>query len=247
MRTTGQLSKLAAVSVRALHHYDEIGLLSPSVRSNAGYRLYTYADLVRLHEILAWRALGFPLAEIQEMLDDPGYDRARALARQHALVESELERLGSLRRALEAALTAERDGTRLEEEIMFEGFDPAAYEAEVRERWGDTEAHRESARRTSGYGECEWRQIRAESERIVRDFASLLRAGEPATGDAAQELAGRHRKHISRWFYPCSDRMHRALGSLYVGDARFARNFEREAAGLAAYVRTAIDAAANRQ
>jgi MerR family transcriptional regulator, thiopeptide resistance regulator len=91
---------------------------------------------------------------------------------------------------------------------MFEGFDPSEYEDEVRERWGHTDAYRESARRSQAYGEREWDAIRGESEQIVADFAALLRAGEPATAPAARELAERHRQQISRWFYPCSYEMH---------------------------------------
>ena len=71
MRTVGELSRLAGVTVRTLHHYDEIGLLRPSGRSDAGYRLYSYEDLARLQEILVWRQLGFSLPEIQQLLDDP--------------------------------------------------------------------------------------------------------------------------------------------------------------------------------
>jgi DNA-binding transcriptional MerR regulator len=86
MRTVGEVAKLAGVTVRTLHHYDEIGLLSPGVRSDAAYRLYSYEDLIRLQEILVWRQLGFSLAETQALLDDPGYDRANALRRQRELV-----------------------------------------------------------------------------------------------------------------------------------------------------------------
>src|SRR5512135_2408490 len=143
MRTVGEVAELTGVTVRTLHHYDEVGLLVPSGRSDAGYRLYSYEDLMRLQEIVVWRALGFPLAEISAMLDDPDYDRLRALTRQRELIDGELERLGALRRALDAALDAERNGTRVMETTMFEGFDPSEYDDEVRERWGHTEAYRE--------------------------------------------------------------------------------------------------------
>ena len=240
MRTVGEVSELAGVTVRALHHYDEIGLLAPSARSDAGYRLYSHADLLRLQEILVWRELGFALSEIQTMLDEPGYDRGRALRRQRELVGREQERLLGVARALDAALDAHESGTRLEETTMFDGFDHSAYEQEARERWGHTEAYRASARRAARYGETEWREIKAESEKIVQAFAQLLAAGEPADGAAARAVAERHRRQISRWFYPCSPAMHRGLGELYVADERFARSYEQVAPGLAAYVRQAI-------
>jgi DNA-binding transcriptional MerR regulator len=240
MKTVGEVAELAGVTVRTLHHYDELGLLSPSGRSEAGYRLYSYDDLARLREILLWRTLGFSLSEIAALLDDPGHDRLAALERQRHLIETEIERLGTLAAAVDAAIAAHMNGTRLEEAKMFEGFDPGEYEEEARERWGHTEAYQESARRTAAYGEAEWNEIRAEAESITRELVALMRAGQPADGPQVRALAERHRAHISRWFYPCSPQMHRGLAEMYVADDRFARVYEREAAGLAAYFRDAI-------
>lgn len=240
MRTVKQVAELTGLTVRTLHHYDELGLLSPRERSPAGYRLYSYDDLARLQEILIWRALGFPLAEIKPILDDPGYDRTGALGRQRELVGREIERLGGLAAAIDAAIAAQSHGARLKETTMFEGFDPTEYEDETRRSWGDTEAYRESTRRSQAYGETEWSEIRAEDEAIVRELTALLRADEPAVGEAARAVAERHRRHISRWFYPCSPQMHGGLGEMYVADERFARTYERKAEGLAAYFRDAI-------
>jgi MerR family transcriptional regulator, thiopeptide resistance regulator len=240
MRTVGEVSELAGVTVRTLHHYDEVGLLSPSARSDSGYRLYSYEDLVRLQEILVWRQLGFSLAEIQAMLDDPGHDRVRALRRQRELVERELDRLDALGRALDDALQSHVNGTTLKEATMFEGFDPSQYEDEVRERWGETDAYRESTRRAARYGDAEWRAIKDEADGVVNDFAELLRAGEPATGERARAVAERHRQHISQWFYDCSPQMHGCIGEMIVADRRFAHDYEQRVEGLAAYVRDAF-------
>jgi DNA-binding transcriptional MerR regulator len=245
MKTVGEVAALAGVTVRTLHHYDELGLLSPSGRSEAGYRLYSYDDLTRLREVLTWRTLGFSLTEIAALLDDPGHDRLAALQRQRELIERELDRLGALAGAVDAAIAAHRNGTELEVTTMFDGFDPSEYEDEARERWGHTDAYRESARRAAQYGESEWQQIRREAEEIVREMVALMRAGEPADGAAARTLAERHRQHISRWFYPCSTRMHRGLAEMYVADPRFTETYEREAEGLAAYVHDAIVANAS--
>jgi DNA-binding transcriptional MerR regulator len=240
MRTVSEVAELTGVTVRTLHHYDELGLLCPSARSEAGYRLYSYDDLARLREILIWRRLGFSLNEIRSLLDDPGHDRLAALERQRDLVEAEIDRLGALAVAVQEAIDAELSGTRLEETNMFEGFDPSEYEDEARERWGHTEAYQESARRTRGYGRAEWDAIRREGAEIVDELVALMRAGEPATGAAARALAERHREHLSRWFYPCSPQMHRGLAEMYVADERFRRNYEREAEGLATYLHDAI-------
>lgn len=247
MKTVGEVAELAGVTVRTLHHYDELGLLSPSGRSEAGYRLYSYDDLARLREILIWRTLGFGLTEIASLLDDPDHDRLSALERQRALIEREIDRLGALAAAVDAAIAAHVNGTRLEEKTMFEGFDPSEYEEEARERWGDTDAYRESARRTTQYGEAEWSEIRREVEEIVREMVALMHAGAPADGTEARALAERHRQHISRWFYPCSTQMHRGLAEMYVVDERFTQTYEREAAGLAGYFHDAIVAGADAQ
>jgi MerR family transcriptional regulator, thiopeptide resistance regulator len=247
MKTVGEVAQLAGVTVRALHHYDELGLLTPSGRSEAGYRLYSYEDLTRLREILIWRALGFPLTDIASLLDDPGHDRLTALERQRELIEHELDRLGALAGAVDAAIAAHRHGAQLEVATMFDGFDASEYEDEARERWGHTDAYHESARRTREYGETEWNEIRREASEIVDGLAGLLRAGEPADGAAARALAERHRDHLSRWFYPCSPQMHCGLAELYIADERFARSYEREAEGLAKYVHDAILANADAQ
>src|ERR1700751_1376359 len=106
MKTVGEVAELAGVTVRTLHHYDELGLLAPSERSGSGYRLYSYDDLARLQEILIWRQLGLALAEIKSLLDDPEYDRISALERQRELVEREIDRLGAVAAAVDAALAA---------------------------------------------------------------------------------------------------------------------------------------------
>jgi DNA-binding transcriptional MerR regulator len=246
MHTVGELSSIAGVSVRTLHHYDEIGLLEASGRSDAGYRLYSYADLERLQEILVWRQLGFALEDIRALLDDATHGRETALLRQRELVKSELERLGATARALDAALAAHRQGEEMTPKSMFEDFDPIPYEEETRERWGHTDAYRESARRTAGYGEKEWTQIRADGDAVVADFARLLAAGMPADGDEARAVAARHRQHIIRWFYDLSPQMHRNLAEMYIADERFAAGYERVAPGLAEYVHDAVVANAAR-
>ncbi len=175
------------------------------------------------------------------------YDRGPALRQQRELVREESERLAALGAALDAAITAHENGSTQKETSMFDGFDPTEYDEEARERWGQTEAYRESTRRTAGYGEREWTEIREQSDAIVAEFATLMAAGEAADAEPARTVAQRHREHISRWFYPCSPEMHRRLAQMYVADERFARNYERAAPGLAAYVREAVAANAESQ
>jgi MerR family transcriptional regulator, thiopeptide resistance regulator len=246
--TVGQVARLAGVTVRTLHHYDAIGLVSPSERSAAGYRRYDGGDLERLRDVLAYRELGFPLERIAAVLDEPGGDALRHLRRQRELLSERIARLQALVAAIDRETEARTMGIRLTPEERFEVFgdvDPAEHAAEARERWGESDAHRESQRRAASYGKDDWQRIKAEAQEIERELAAALTAGTPADGDVATNLAERHRAHISRWFYDCPPSLHVALTRMYVDDPRFAQHYERIAPGLAAYVRDA--AAANAQ
>ncbi|MGO9971574.1 MAG: MerR family transcriptional regulator [Solirubrobacteraceae bacterium] len=245
MKTVGEVSTLANVTVRTLHHYDERGLLSPTGRTDSGYRLYSERDLERLQEILGWRALGFSLEKIGVLLDEIGHDRLSALRTQRDLVETELERLAGLAQALDRAIATVEHGDEQQEESMFIGFDPSDYEDEAHKRWGHTDTYQESARRATTYGEEQWRHIKAQGQKIERLFAQLKRSGQPADGEPARAAAEQARLHIDRWFYPCSREMHRALAKMYIDDPRFAASHDKVEPGLAAYVRDAIVANAN--
>jgi DNA-binding transcriptional MerR regulator len=245
--TVGELSRLTGLTVRALHHYDEIGLVRPSQRTAAGYRLYDEADALRLQQVLVLRELGVPLDQIGAAIDAAA-DRA-ALLREHraALVEKR-GRLDRMLSAVDAALAVlEKGNTQMQSEdfkAMFDGFDPAVYEAEVQERWGGTEAYRESARRTQKYGKPEWEAIRAESEAIYARLGTLMQQGAAVTDPAVQAAVEDHRRHIERWFYPCSSQMHKGLGEMYVADPRFTTTLDGKAGpGFARFFRDAIAAA----
>lgn len=247
--SVGEVARFAGVTVRTLHHYDETGLLSPSGRTAAGYRRYDDADIVRLQQVLFYRELGFPLDEIATLLDDPQVDAMAHLRRQHRLLTGRLRRLEEMRAALELTMEARQMGIDLTPEEMLEVFgddDPRQYAEEVEQRWGDTDAYRESRRRTSGYGKEQWLSIKAEGEEIERGFAAALADGVPPDAEEAMDAAEAHRQHISRWFYDCSCEMHRGLGDMYVEDPRFTVHYDDRAPGLAQYVRDAIHANSDR-
>ncbi|MGB9374903.1 MAG: MerR family transcriptional regulator [Jiangellales bacterium] len=243
--SVGEVASLAGVSVRALHHYDETGLLVASHRSHAGYRRYTRGDLDRLQELLVYRRLGFSLAEIAALLDDPGHDRRSALLRQRDLLAQRMDELAAVRRLVERTLMTMEGAITMSDEQRFAGLgtyerNDAEFGEEVRERWGGTDAYAESTRRASSYTEDDWAAIKAETEAIEAGFADLLAAGVPADDVAAMEVAERHRRQIDARFYPCSHEMHANLAEMYTADARFTEHYEQRRAGLAAYVRDAI-------
>jgi DNA-binding transcriptional MerR regulator len=247
--SAGEVARLSGVSVRTLHHYDEIGLLSPSGRTRAGYRQYGPDDLARLQQILCYRALGFDLRNIATLLDDPRVDTVEHLRRQRELLASRATQLEKMIETVEKMMEARKMGINLTPEEMFEvfgDFDPTQHQEEAEQRWGKTDAYKESARRTKKYRKEDWKRLGQEAEAISAALADALRRGLPATGDAAMDLAEQARVHIDRWFYPCSHEMHRNLGEMYVADPRFAKHYEDIHPGLAVYVRDAIRANAER-
>src|SRR5438477_4991705 len=140
-----EVAALSGVTVRALHHYDELGLLTPSGRTGGGYRLYNDDDLLRLQQILIGRELGLSLEAIRRSLDDPGFDRRAALIAQRAELAARAERAESMVRAIEAALAVldeanSQEDTNVNKQVdykkIFDGFDHEKYEPEVRQRWG---------------------------------------------------------------------------------------------------------------
>lgn len=116
------------------------------------------------------------------------------------------------------------------------------YAEEARRRWGDTDAYRESAKRTGTYGPAQWDEIRAHQDANEAAFAEAMKAGAPADGSVARALAEDARLLIDRWFYPCSREMHAGLAGMYTGDERFRAHYDDRAEGLAAYVAEAIQA-----
>jgi DNA-binding transcriptional MerR regulator len=248
--TIGAVARLAGVTVRTLHHYDEIGLLRSSSRSDAGYRRYDDDDLERLQRILFYRELGFALEEIRDVMRDGRTDATGHLQRQHAML---LDRIGRLRRmaaAVEKAMEATTMGISLtpEERLeVFGDFDPAEHATEVEERWGDSDAYRESTRRARTYTKEDWQRIKAQGEAAIAQVVAAMQAGEPAASAKAMAGAEAHRRQIDEAFYPCSYEMHVGLAEMYLADPRFTATYEKIAPGLAQYLHDAIKANAARE
>jgi len=245
----GEVARLAHVSVRTLHHYDRIGLLLPSGRTAAGYRLYTEADLERLQTVLLYKELGFGLGEIGDLLAEPEFDRREALRQQRAQLSRRSDRIDAMLTLVDKTLTAMEEGIPMGRSDMFEvfgDFDPAEHEDEVEERWGETEAHKESVLRTRRYTKDDWTRSKAESGAVNAALATLMDEGVAPDDPQAMDVAERHRLLIDAWFYPCSHETHEQLGQMYVEDARFSATYEKIRTGMAAYMRDAIAANAAR-
>lgn len=247
--TVGEVAAIASVSVRTLHHYDEIGLLAPSVRTGSGYRLYDNGDLAALQQVLFFKELGFGLADIARIMHDPQFDRLEALRMQRRMLQDKSAQLAKMAEAVDAALDATEGGVTLDAGDMFEhfgDFDPKEYEKEAEERWGDTDAYKESARRTKRYTKDDWARFKAESEANGLAIAALMDEGVVADDPRAVDLAEQARLLIDRWFYPCSHEFHVGLAEMYIADPRFTATYEKIHLGMAWYVHDAIQANAAR-
>ena len=240
--TVGQLAALAHVTVRALHHYDERGLLTPSARTAAGYRRYSERDLERLQQLLFYRELGFPLDQIAALLDgetDPGVH----LRTQRRLLTERIARLQAMVSAIDRTMEANGMELKLKPEERFEVFGdfvPEDHEAEAQARWGSSPAFGESQRRVAQYTKDDWLRLKKEAGDIVEGLAAAMRAGVPADSVQAMDLAEQHRQHITRWFYDCNYEIHSGLGEMYVADPPFTSHYDASAPGLAVYLRDAI-------
>lgn len=247
-RTVGQVSRIVGVSVRTLHHYDEIGLVVPTTRTPSGYRSYSGADVERLHRVLLYREVGLSLEEIATLLDDVEVDALAHLRRQRALLDERIDRLHRMVAAVEKMMEAHTMGTALtpeeQAEIFGEGWDGYAEEAE--QRWGDSDAWKQSQERAATFSKADWQRIKDETDALEADLASALRAGVQPGSDAADALAERHREQIAV-HYDCDHAMQVTIAGMYTGDERFRAHYDELAPGLAQWLHDAIVANAEHQ
>jgi MerR family transcriptional regulator, thiopeptide resistance regulator len=237
--TVGTVATLTGISVRTLHHYDHIGLVVPSVRTAAGYRGYTDADIERLHLVLVYRSVGLALEDIRTLLDDADADVTEHLRRQHRLLLEQADRVQHTIKAVEELMSAHRSGIQLSAQEQVEIFGTTAfadeYAAEAEQRWGTTDAWKQSQQRVTNFSKQDWIDIKAEGDALLEALAEAKR-GEVAPGSAeANELAERHRASIDR-FYDVDDEMHLCLAQMYLADERFTRYYDDVEPGLAQFI-----------
>ena len=235
--TVKAVAKVAGVSVRTLHHYDQIGLLRPGAHSAAGYRLYGEKDLERLQQVLFFKELGFELKEIRQVLADPDFDRERALKEHRKLLLERQERVGRLIASVDRTLKAMKRGKPMNA-TMFEGFDHTQYEEEARQRWGGSPAWAESQKRWKSYTKKDLEQLQKEGTEVMEHLTALAER-DPADADV-QKWIGEHHAQINKWFYTCPPEVYRAIGDGYVEDPRFTAFYEKFRPGMAKFMRAAM-------
>ncbi len=235
------------VSVRTLHYYDEIGLLSPDdTDETTGYRYYGENAFSRMQEILFYRELDFSLKEIAEMLASPSYDKQKALRGQRELLLLKKERLERILEAIDRVTKGEGTDMKAFDNSKFDKA-KEAYRDEVENRWGSTAAYREHRQKTAGYTKETWQQIGQGLDEIFAAFAQARAEGVRETDGAAIALARRLQHYITETQYTCTDEILLCLGEMYVGDERFTASIDKHGAGTAAFVHGAIRACCGKE
>ena len=236
--SVSQMAKLCGVSVRTLHYYDEIGLLHPETAADSGYRWYGEAEIAKMQQILFFRELDFSLKDTAAILSDPNYDRQQALIRQRELLTMKRDRLNGLLHLLEEELKGETT-------MRFREFDTSKldalrdqYAAEVKERWGETAAYRESEARAAKYTKEDLASQNREMQAIFARFAAL-RGTVPGSTEA-QALVQEWQQYITDHYYTCTKEILAGLGQMYTADGRFRENLDQHGEGTADFMSRAI-------
>ena len=237
MKTVKEVSRISGVSVRTLHHYDAIGLLTPTRVTEAGYRLYDDNALRRLQAILLFRQLQFPLKDIKDILDSPGFDPVEALEQQIKLLElqrSHLDQLIAYARNLQVSGGID---------MKFDAFDTSkqeAYAAEAKARWGKTAAYKEFEHKTQGQSQA---QLRSTGDGLMDIFAEIgrIRHLSPEAAEA-QELIAKLQAYITEHYYTCTPQILKGLGMMYIAGDSMTENIDQAGGpGTAEFAHRAIE------
>lgn len=238
--TVQSLADLAGVSVRTLHYYDEIGLLKPSMVARNGYRYYEEKELLRLQQILFFRELEFPLDEIKRMMSSPYFDPVEALRSHRKLIEVKKKRLEKLLTTITKSIKHMTQNQKMKDEEMYDAFkdpDVAKYQNEARERWGNTDAYKQSMAKVSKMTKAQMEKLKEDSKKFTQKLADAMDKGMKSK--EVQDLIAEHYKGI-QFFYDCPLPIYRTLGQMYVDDPRFTVYYDTFRPGLAVFMRDAI-------
>ena len=237
MITVSQVSKRTGVSVRTLHHYDQIGLLRPTEVTDAGYRLYDDGALDKLYMILVYRELGLSLNEISSILDTPNYDRNRVLEHQIKLMQERIEKLQSRISFARGMLTL---GVKY---MDFEGFDPKKideYSQQAKVLYGKTDAYKEFEQKQKS---CTKEQEKVLGAQVMELFAKLGKLRPcPPDSEAAQNWAKELQAFFTEHFYTCTPQILKGLAESYAGGGSMTENIDKAGGeGTGAFAKQVID------
>lgn len=251
--TVTEVARLSGVSVRTLHHYDQIGLLKPAFTGQNRYRHYGQEELLRLQQILLHRELGIPLLEIGAILDAPGFDRVRALRQQRVRLSAEAKRYAQLVRTIDRTIASLEGERAMRNADLYKGISPdkqADYEAWLAEQYGGDMPERIALgkRKYEALSEAEKQQLNQELHDMEQGLAEGLRRGVPMGSPSLDPLLARHRAWVSEmWGRPCPPEAYAGLADLYLQHPDFIARYETIEPGFAEYLSGSMKVYANRQ
>ncbi len=240
--TVQQLADLAGVSVRTLHYYDEIQLLTPERIQRNGYRYYEEKELLKLQQILFFRELDFPLEEIKRILSSPNFDMPEALRDQRRLIELKKNRLSRLTETIDKTIKKINDELMMQDEELYGSFtkkEMDAYTEEARQKWGDSDAFKQSQIRVKQMGKAGLKKVLEASGKLTVEIAGAMKTGINPKSEEVQKLIAKHYDGL-RAFYEPNLEIYRGLANMYVADERFKANYEKVAPGLAKFMHDAM-------
>ncbi|HEX9838993.1 MAG TPA: MerR family transcriptional regulator [Anaerolineales bacterium] len=239
MFTVKQLSKLAGVTPRTLHHYDSIGLLKPSCVGDNGYRYYGEDALLRLQQILFYRELDIPLDDIKKIMAESRFDVLGALQSHKDALNKQVARLNRLLHTVDNTINHLKGNNIMSEKAYFEGFgeeEQEKYALEAEELYG-AEGVRASVKKWKGYSAEQKRRIMEEGSKNYTDMIAAMPKG--ADSPEVQAIVERWRKHLDYFWTPKLDQL-LALANGYNDDPRFKANFDKMHPQLAEFMREAV-------
>jgi MerR family transcriptional regulator, thiopeptide resistance regulator len=241
MLTVKQVAIISGVSVRALHHYDRIGLLKPASIGTNRYRYYDREQLLRLQQILLHRELGIPLGEIGAILDDPGFDRVAALKQQRDRLAQQAERYAELVRTIDRTIAFLDGDAQMANAELYKGIAPekqAEYEAWLIETYGGDLPERiaVSRKKYDALSEAEKARLMDELREVETAWAGAMTNGVPAESQALDPLLRRHHAWVAAmWDKPCPPGAYHGLADLHLGHPDFVARYEALASGFSDY------------
>ena len=238
--TVSKLAKLAGISVRTLHYYDEIGLLRPSLVKENKYRFYSESELIKLSQILFFKELEFPLNEIIQILKSPDFDQIEILKDQQKLLLLKEKRINKLIKTINRTVEKLKGGENMNTDDLFKSFeDDELVEnmEEAKKRWGETDAYRQSMERVKKWTKKDYERVKKQGEEFTKKLAEAMDLDIKST--QVQTLIKKHHEGVE-YFYSCPVEMYRGLADMYVSDPRFAKYYNKYRPGLAVWLRDAI-------
>lgn len=236
-----QVSKLAGVSIRSLHHYDKIGLLKPKARTEKGYRYYGREELLKLQQILFYKELDFPLKEIAEILNNEEFDLVEALEFHRVQLQQRSKRLKKLLTTIDKTIVQlKNQEIMMTDKELYEGFteeEVKKMRAEVSDKWGEKELLA-TEERIRTLGKEGWKDTKKKGEDIVQLLSELMDLG--ADHEKVQKAIQLYHRYMNT-FYEVDEARYRGLAQMYVDDGRFTAYYEKYREGLAHFVKQAID------